>query len=377
MTKTRAAIQRLFWRHAGEEPLSIRHKLLDPQKGLYLYFRRIKTPIQARFAELMDHHTLPQVFLHGSPHVDNYAKTLSGAGIIDFDRAHYGPYAWDLVCLLLSVTLRETTAQLHFSRKMVGQALHEGYQQGFHFPEQGYREYTPLAHAHPKLWEQTTQSYLQANKKWAKKLRHGAISIDDPVALEILRQYFASRKESIQLNHYRVTEIAYCSGTFGRSRFLIALQPQDRSQDALLLDMKQTKDYMIRAWPHHRWYHNPFDHQGQRMIAAAQLYAPACAIGEGYATVNGVEYWGRQIPTLNRKPAKLISVAEQVDFAYAAGSQVGRGHRLSLQHITERSFMHHVENHFDEIVSVTRQIHHELLATWQAYCRLGLGPTNS
>ena len=45
--------------------------------------------MQVRFAELVDHRKIPQILIHGNPHVANYCKTERGAAMVDFDRSNW------------------------------------------------------------------------------------------------------------------------------------------------------------------------------------------------------------------------------------------------------------------------------------------------
>ncbi|MDE2291466.1 MAG: dTMP kinase, partial [Elusimicrobia bacterium] len=79
---------------AGDAP-NIQENYKHAKRGVHFYFRNMLLPMQERFAQLMDLSAMPQAFLHGSPHVDNYAKSARGAAMVDFDRSRLGPYAWD------------------------------------------------------------------------------------------------------------------------------------------------------------------------------------------------------------------------------------------------------------------------------------------
>ena len=41
-------------------------------------------------------------------------------------------------------------------------------------------------------------------------------------------------------------------------------------------------------------------------------------------------YWGRNIPLQNKKIRGNLSAHEQAEFAYAVGTQLGRGHGLTV-----------------------------------------------
>ncbi len=358
----------LFWRYRTDDPESIHKKIIDPDTGPYVFFRRVKTPIQARHAQLMDHSTIPTVFLHGSPHVDNYAKTHTGAGIVDFDRAHDGPYTWDLLCLTIAMSLRNPDAIANFLEPQAIKVLKEGYLQGLLQMRSDYHRFQALENIEPKKWEMNTRAYLKAGKKWAKQLDKCAIDLADPMANEVFQQYLLSRQDTSLLKTHCLEKMAHCHGTFGRPRFLYALIAKDKTEDDILIDIKHTRDYMIPAWSHNQWYRHGFDHQAKRMITASQLYAPSCSLREGFANVNGIDYWGRQIPTLNRKPNKLLDKDEIEDFAYAGSTQLGRGHSLSLAQIGSDDMVKHVHENFDTLIECARQIQQEMLASWRNYC---------
>lgn len=48
---------------------------MHEKRGAHFYFRNRPLPMRERFAGLMDMASAPRVFLHGSPHIDNYAKS--------------------------------------------------------------------------------------------------------------------------------------------------------------------------------------------------------------------------------------------------------------------------------------------------------------
>jgi dTMP kinase len=87
----------LFDKDPAGDAGNIRRNYLHEKRGAHFYFRNMLLPMQARFAELLDMSSTPRALLHGSPHVDNYAKSAQGAAMVDFDRSRVGPYSWDLV----------------------------------------------------------------------------------------------------------------------------------------------------------------------------------------------------------------------------------------------------------------------------------------
>lgn len=358
--------QVLFWHYIEDEPTSVQAKLADNETGPYLFFRRSKTPIQARLAQLFNLEKVPTVFLHGSPHIDNYAKTNYGYGIIDFDRAYIGAYVWDLVCVLLAINLRNPDTHQKPIRKAVWQVFYDNYLYHFEHPELPYRPYAPLEFLRPKKWETDIELYLNGNHKWAKKLRHAKLPLTDPIANAVLVDYKTNLPNPLLLADYQLTEIARAAGSFGRRRYLYLLQHPDKNKRPVMIDIKETRNYLDADWPHNVWYQSPCQHQGERMVKAAMLYAPDCVQLESFATVNGIQYWGREVPTLNRKPAKCFDEAEQTAFAESAGSQLGRGHRLALHNTDPKVMQKHINQHFEKFIQITEKIQQELLEIWHA-----------
>lgn len=362
-------IRTLFWHYLADEPHSVQSKLVDLETGPYLFFRRSKTPIQARLAQLFPAQDVPRVFLHGSPHIDNYAHMSTGYGIIDFDRAYIGPYVWDIVCSLLAINLRNPETHNGPIPKSVRHHFYETYLEHFQHPDLAYQPYAPLEKIKAKKWETDITVYLEDNHKWAKKLHHTALPLDDPIANAVLEEYKKHLSDSTLLSNHELTQAGRAAGSFGRRRYLYVLAAKDEKTAPVMLDIKETRNYLEADWPHNEWYQSPCAHQGQRMVEAARLHTPTCAPLESYATVNGIQYWGRQVPILNRKPGKIFNEANQVAFAICAASQLGRGHRLGLQATDPSVMLEHFKEHFDTLITITEKIQTELLSVWQASIR--------
>ncbi|NNM58212.1 MAG: DUF2252 family protein [Legionellales bacterium] len=352
----------LFWHYLEDEPRSIQEKLSNSELGPYLFFRRSKSAIQARLAELFPHDHVPRTLLHGSPHIDNYIKTIDGFGMIDFDRSYIGPYIWDIVCSLLAINLRNPARHHRPISSQVSEVYFECYRHHFQHPEQAYLPYEPLENIILETWETNIELYLSGHHKWAKKLNNAPVRLNDPIAKALLAAYSEHLPKPNPLKNYQLIQLARTAGSFGRRRYLCLLENQLQNAEPILLDIKETKNYLQSDWPHNKWYDTPYFQQGQRMVQAAMLYAPACVQLESYATVNGLQYWGRKIPTLNRKPAKLFSKSDQIAFARSAASQLARGHRLGIQQDKPKVLLTHFEAHFARLVAISEKIQAELLA---------------
>ena len=133
-------------RNPDSESLSNIKRYLDPKKGLYFYFRTQALQMQKRFVKLASIGSTPIAFLHGNPHIDNYARTGTGCGMIDFDRSRMGPYSWDLVRLMSSLIIHKACQdhKLEDIDKKVFESLLEGYRSRIEDPSMSYKSYGPL-----------------------------------------------------------------------------------------------------------------------------------------------------------------------------------------------------------------------------------------
>jgi hypothetical protein len=85
--------------------------------------------------------------------------------------------------------------------------------------------------------------------------------------------------------------------------------------------------------------------------------------------LDGVEYDVRQISHQNVKIKKMLNHEQQLDFAYAVGTQLGRAHRLSLQGATPAELEAHLDAHYDEIVASGLTIRDEIVDAHARYLR--------
>ncbi|MDE2491322.1 MAG: dTMP kinase [Elusimicrobia bacterium] len=366
---------------AGDAP-NIRRNYAKEKRGVHFYFRNMLLPMQARFAELMDMASMPRVLLHGSPHVDNYAKSKSGAAMVDFDRSRVGPYAWDLVRLMVSLSLRAKKEPEGLLDAEVLHQLRKGYGHGLRHPDRPFSEARLLKDVEPKPGETSVDAYLK-DGKWAQEMRSRALPVDDPDVVALVSDYArrrgdraitrgsaaaARRREAADglLTDYRIEEAGRGEGSMGfRSLYLVVLAPKDPAsgRDRILLNIKQ-----VRSDPDDQWYKNPYPDDIERMTAASELYAPGWEAGKGGAVLDGVEYYVREIPPQNAKIKKMLKVSEQADLAYAVGTQLGRAHRLSLQDGgTPADLERALDAQFDGIVAAGLTIRREIEAAYARY----------
>ncbi|MFI5347389.1 MAG: dTMP kinase, partial [Elusimicrobiota bacterium] len=356
----------LFDKDPAGDAENIRTNYLHEKRGAHFYFRNMLLPMQDRFAQLMDMGSMPKAFLHGSPHIDNYAKSAQGAAMVDFDRARVGPYAWDLVRLMVSLSLRRKKDGDGLLDHDVLKQLKKGYLRGFRHPDRPFSEVRELKNIEPDDDEASTDAYLAANNKWAKEMRANKLRVGDPDVVKLIAGY-AKTQETGFLNDYFIEEAGRGQGSMGfRGLFLVVLAPKDAKsgKDRILLNIKAT-----RTDPDTEWYKNPYKTEVERMHAAADLYAPGWALRPGSAVLDGVEYDVRQISPQNVKIKKMLNHEQQEDFAYSVGTQLGRAHRLSLVGATPAELEKHLEDHFDEIAAAGLTIRDEIVDAHARYLK--------
>ncbi len=342
-----------FNKDPGEDPEQLRRMYVDERRGCHFYFRHMNGRMQQRFAEIVDHDEIPTAFIHGNPHFDNYAKSDSGAAMVDFDRSRFGPYAYDIVRFLVSVMLRGKGEELS---PVVADAFHSGYLQGALNPHQGFEQMAHLRAKSPKPWEQSTRAYVNSNRRWAGKLKSNETAPEESMT-SLLGEYLSNRNELHLLERFMLLTSACVRGSFGKLHHLFLLVPKrGHDEDDILIDVKEVYDD-----PDTRWYYNPFPHNGQRMVAAGDLFAPEWERRPGWATHEGGEYWGRQISPHSVKLKKPLSKGKQQDICFAVASQLGRGHALSVLGMHSKDLADHFRMRFELFVQSAQTLRDELV----------------
>ena len=350
-----------------------RRKVLDPEFGPHRFLRHIKAPIRERLAQLLPHHNCPLTLLFGSPHIDNYVRTNTGIGLADFDRAITGPYISDWCYSLLSLSLKQQSGPKQPLPPSIYQAFYFGYLEGINNPEQPYPVFHSLASYQPKKWELDASLYLSKGKGWVKKSQEQPIPTDDPLLLTLLESFFSNQHQTNWQQYYDVLYAGLAKGSLGRSHTIVALAETTTGHtqnDVLLLDLKPALNYRNPDWSHHKWYSHQFSHEGQRMVKASRLLAPNVTANESYATVNGVQYWGRELPSLNQKIKNLLDIDSLQQLAQAMGWQIGKGHANAnaADLATIAAINEHISLNQERIYRSVETIRGELLQAWEYYC---------
>ena len=193
-----------FYKNPTTDTVVMIKNYIDKDRGVFFYFRTICIRMQERFAQIFNHADIPRVFLHGNPHLENYVKTDKAAAMVDFDRSRIGPYAWDIVRLLSSISMRKQKGDKKFLPDIVIDYFYEGYLRSFNNTEMDYKQLSGLNQIRPQEWEKTVNNYLKTDNKWAKKIKENPLRTDDPFVEGVLLSYLESRKELSLLEKYKI-----------------------------------------------------------------------------------------------------------------------------------------------------------------------------
>jgi uncharacterized protein (DUF2252 family) len=339
---------------------------LSNRAELYLLFRMAGPIMQSRLHKLLDLEKIPKTFLHGNPHLDNYVRTFKGSAMIDFDRSRIGPYCWDIIRFLSSLSLRKVERNGFLHKKVVEYFI-DAYFTHLINSEIPAKTLKILRELKPQRWQLTTRDYLYFNKKWAKKMKDNPLNTNSQFVQGLVESFLKSRNEEHLLEKFRIDEAGEALGSFGKKHFIISLAPKkhDTFEDLILLDIKQV--YQEKNSKH---FYSPFEHHGLRMIEASKIFAPEMEERLGYCTFEGEQYWGRQVPCFAVKVKKYLNLNEQCDFAYSVGSQLAKGHSKGLKkpadvELLEKDFI----KNFDKYYKVSKYLTYELILVYQTMKR--------
>ena len=322
--------------------------------------------MQAKLPRLMDLSKVPVTFIHGNPHIDNYVRTPRGAAMVDFDRSRMGPYCWDIIRFLGSVSLRRDEMDGFLDRKVVEYFL-DAYLTHFLNPEIPHKQFKMLKNVEPEKWQLTTKEYLRANKKWAKKMRENGVSPKNELTTNLLNSFLENSNQQHLLNDFSVAEVGITPGSLGKKHFIYALAPRnpDSHLDSILFDIKE-----VYHEKNTKFFYSPSPHHGERMIMASKIFADGMEERLGFCTFQGRQYWGRQIPSFAVKVKKFLDKEEQCDFAYSVGSELGKGHRKGLLDPKAAELIEKdLTQNFDKYYKISKLLTYELSLAYESMRR--------
>jgi hypothetical protein len=322
--------------------------------------------MQNKLQRFVDLTKVPTTFIHGNPHVDNYVRTFRGSAMMDFDRSRMGPYCWDIIRFLSSLSLRKEDNDGFLDRRVIEHFI-DAYIVHFMHPEIPHKQLKMLKEVKLERWQTSTKEYLKANKRWAKKMHDHRINSRSEATQALLLRYLESRNETNLLNEFYVDEVGLTPGSLGKKHFIYSLLPKnpDSHLDAILLDIKE-----VYEEKNNRFFYSPYEHHGQRMIEASKIFADGMEERLGYCTYQNKQYWGRQIPSFAVKVKKFLDKDELCDFAYSVGSELGKGHRKGLKdpryaELIEKDFL----ANFDRYYKISKLFTYELALSFEAMRR--------
>ncbi len=339
---------------------------LSNKEARYLFFRMAGPIMQGKLHRFVDLSKVPTTFIHGNPHIDNYVRTFRGSAMMDFDRSRMGPYCWDIIRFLSSLSLRRENEGGFLDRRVVEYFI-DAYYTHFLNPEIPHKQLKMLKEVKPDDWQMSTRNYLLANKKWAKKMRAFRINAKSESTIQLLMKFLESRGEQSLMNEYYIDEVGLTPGSLGKKHFIYSLLPKnpDSHKDAILLDIKE-----VYEEKNNRFFYSPFEHHGLRMIEASKIFADGMEERLGYCTFQDKQYWGRQIPTFAVKVKKFLNKNELCDFAYSVGSELGKGHRKGLKDPKQADLLlKDFEMNFDRYFKISKLLTFEISLAFEAMRR--------
>jgi hypothetical protein len=349
----------VFQKRLGIRPLGRR-------EARYLFFRMACPLMQSKLPKLLDLTKTPMTFIHGNPHLDNYVKTSRGSAMMDFDRSRIGPYAWDIIRFLSSVSLRRQDPDGFLDRRVV-ECFLDAYIVHFLNPEIPVKQLKMLKNIGAEKWQATSRDYLRSNRRWARKMRENPIPVNGQVAGDLLKEFLTSRNELSLLDEYEISEVGLTPGSLGKKHWIYALMPKnpDSRLDAIILDIKE-----VYEEKDNKFFYSPCAHHGERMILASKIFADGMEERLGFCTYQGRQYWGRQIPSFAVKVKKFLNKNEQCDFSYSVGSELGKGHRKGLLNSSDAELIEKdLTENFDKYLKISKLLTYELNLAFVATMR--------
>lgn len=351
-----------FYRSISDDSFEIRNQITSDDAGIHRFFRTSGPRMQKRFTELVDCKNIPKVLIHGNPHIANYCKTSRGAAMVDFDRSRIGPYSYDIVRFLVSISFSGRQVDDDFLHPVVVDHFRRGYTYGLLNKKYEHEEMLDLREREPRKWQMSAENYLESGKKWAKKLFENTVEITSK-RKKMLDNYMKSLDNNSGLDSYVLTTCAEVPGSMGKIHYLYLLRDPSEKLDPIIIDIKE-----VYEEENDKWFSNPFNHHGIRMNKAGEVYAPGWEQLPGHSSYKGEQFWCRQIPIQQVKLDFPIDTIDQCDLCFSVGAQLGRGHSRASKEVSAKEIFKDFKEMFDDYLKVAQDIHKEIKSAHEVYC---------
>lgn len=340
--------------------------------NVYSYFRftsmGFAEQVCIRFADTWPR--MPRVNLHGDAHIEQYAVTLMGRGLTDFDNAAQGPAILDLVRFLTSLRLSEDLRAWQVDGAV--DAFFAGYREALDRPEAPRPE--------PRFVQEVRQSFDRKRSRflaWAEDSMHPL----DPDQDQRLRQRWQryaelvrEMKPTLPRHFFDLRRHGLLLSGVGSSFYLKFLArfegPTRKPDDDVVLEAKEVRDL-----PPLSCLYTQFGGGGALRILVSQarigaLRDPFLAQAprlpaEGESPSFWVQQWHARYRELSIE-SDPRSVDELTEIAYDVGVQLGRGHVAQIatpfdrelraeQRLVIDTYESDIRREADELARVTRQ----------------------
>ena len=345
-----------------EQKKTLHNSNKSEQKLLNMCFRTLGPSMQKYLPNVIDLGDIPRVFLHGNPHIDNYVRTPTGCGMVDFDRARNGPFLWDIIRFLGSIATNQKKHSKKLLRDSSVQAFLSGYKKGC--SSQIMKHCMPsILHDLSKSNEHPNVRVRDTHKRWKKRIANNQLDIQDPSVVGLLSLYLKNREESFFLNHYKLVEAGFSRGSFGKKHTLYFLRPNqhyNHSKQEIIIDIVETY-----AEKNNQYFSHDFDHNGKRMIAAADVYAPGIEYRLGYLSSGEKHLCGREIPSLQSKLVFPVDKETENELTFYVGWQLAQGHCKSRETLDNTNLFDVLSKKLSTVLDAVNVYHSELLKCYQ------------
>lgn len=346
------------------QKIRLQGAIAEDKKPRVLLFRILGPQLQTRFTELIDLSAVPRLLLHGNPHLDNYARTYNGAGLLDFDRSRVGPSLWDVSRALSSITFWSEGDSLRPKQDVV-ECFAQAYIRAIEDRLVYWEVPDFLRKVKPKKFQLSAKKYLRSGKKWVKKIKDNLVDPEIEFYEGLFQAYLDTLPEG-SLAHWRIKEVAEVAGSMGKKHYVYRLKPNLKTRETILLDIKETY-----SENDNEYFSNPFKQEGERMVTASRLYSPGLEEGIGYCRHESKDYWVRQIPTFSVKVPVGIVHDEALQLAQEIGTQLGRGHRVIdevyNQGQAKEALIEAVKTNTAALTDLCEQLNDEVMKTYDYY----------